>query len=204
VRQNLPRIYKPTHTQNQFNWIYAYEGSRPIMVSTILMGEIYKDYSAFKTSTDTCRGLSWAFIRVYFKQERKGDIQWHILSIFISINGLFAISHTSLAVTFFYFAYKYLSQSLIQYRLQNIQSQKFFPFVSLNFINTAIHECWSRWPRGLRHKLSSFARTLVSWVRIPLEAWMSVCVYSTSVLSCVWVTAFLRSDPRLICPSDYV
>jgi hypothetical protein len=29
--------------------------------------------------------------------------------------------------------------------------------------------------RGLRHEPSSPARTLGSWVRIPLKAWMSVC-----------------------------
>jgi hypothetical protein len=29
---------------------------------------------------------------------------------------------------------------------------------------------------GLRHEMSSLARTLGSWVRIPLEARMSVCV----------------------------
>jgi hypothetical protein len=34
----------------------------------------------------------------------------------------------------------------------------------------------SRWPRGLRHELFSLARMLGSWVRIPLKAWMSVCV----------------------------
>jgi hypothetical protein len=43
----------------------------------------------------------------------------------------------------------------------------------------------SQWPRGLRHEPVSPARTLGSWVRIPLEAWMSVCVYSMFVLSCV-------------------
>jgi hypothetical protein len=36
----------------------------------------------------------------------------------------------------------------------------------------------SQWPRGVRHELSLLARTLGSWVRIPLEAWMSACVYS--------------------------
>jgi hypothetical protein len=36
----------------------------------------------------------------------------------------------------------------------------------------------SQWSRGLRHKLSSPARTLGSWVRIQLKAWMFVCVYS--------------------------
>jgi hypothetical protein len=37
----------------------------------------------------------------------------------------------------------------------------------------------SQWLLGLRYELCSPARTLGSWVRIPLEAWMSVsfCVY---------------------------
>jgi hypothetical protein len=35
----------------------------------------------------------------------------------------------------------------------------------------------SQWPRGLRHELSSLARKLGSWVRIPLKAWMSVCTF---------------------------
>jgi hypothetical protein len=38
----------------------------------------------------------------------------------------------------------------------------------------------SQWPRGLRHELSSLARTLGSCVRIPLKAWMyvfCVCVF---------------------------
>jgi hypothetical protein len=33
----------------------------------------------------------------------------------------------------------------------------------------------SQCPRGLRHELSSPARTLGSWVKIPLKAWMSIC-----------------------------
>jgi hypothetical protein len=45
--------------------------------------------------------------------------------------------------------------------------------------------CRSQWPRALRHEPSSPAQTLKSCVRIPLEAWMSVCVYSVFVLSCV-------------------
>jgi hypothetical protein len=32
---------------------------------------------------------------------------------------------------------------------------------------------------------SSLARTLGSWVRIPLEAWMPVFVYSVCVVLCV-------------------
>jgi hypothetical protein len=40
----------------------------------------------------------------------------------------------------------------------------------------------SQWPRGLRHEPSSPARTLGSWVGIPLEAWMS---YLRSLCVCV-------------------
>jgi hypothetical protein len=45
--------------------------------------------------------------------------------------------------------------------------------------------CRSQWPHGLRHKLSSFTRMLGSWLRIPLKAWMSVCVYSIWVVLCL-------------------
>jgi hypothetical protein len=45
--------------------------------------------------------------------------------------------------------------------------------------------CRSQWPRCLRHELYSPARTLGSWVPIPLEAWMFLYIYSVFVLSCV-------------------
>jgi hypothetical protein len=35
----------------------------------------------------------------------------------------------------------------------------------------------NQWPRGLRHELTSLARTLGSWGRIPLREWMSVCAF---------------------------
>jgi hypothetical protein len=49
------------------------------------------------------------------------------------------------------------------------------------------YKLWTRsvWPRRLRHELFSSAWTLGSWVRIPLEAWLYVHIYSVSVLSCV-------------------
>jgi hypothetical protein len=52
-----------------------------------------------------------------------------------------------------------------------------------------------QWPRGLMHEPSSPAQTLESWDRIPLEAWMCMCVYSLSVLSCVQVAALRRAVP---------
>jgi hypothetical protein len=54
----------------------------------------------------------------------------------------------------------------------------------------------TQWPRGLRHEPSSPARTPGSWVRIPIEAWMSVCVYYVFVLFCVQIAALRRADPR--------
>jgi hypothetical protein len=42
----------------------------------------------------------------------------------------------------------------------------------------------SRWLRCLRHELSSPSRTLGSWVRIQLEAWKFVYVYSVCVVLC--------------------
>jgi hypothetical protein len=62
-----------------------------------------------------------------------------------------------------------------------------------------------QWPRGLRQELSSLPRTLGSWVRIPLKAWMSMCVYSVFVLFCVHVERpceGLIRRPRS--PTDYV
>jgi hypothetical protein len=43
----------------------------------------------------------------------------------------------------------------------------------------------SQWPRGLKHEISSPARMLGSWVRIPLKAWMFVGISSVYLLSCV-------------------
>jgi hypothetical protein len=45
--------------------------------------------------------------------------------------------------------------------------------------------CLSQWPCSLRHETSSSPQKLGSRVRIPFEAWMSVRVYSVSVLSCL-------------------
>jgi hypothetical protein len=47
----------------------------------------------------------------------------------------------------------------------------------LMYIYVSIHsDCRSWWARGVRRGLSSLTRTMGSWVRIPLKAWMSVCV----------------------------
>jgi hypothetical protein len=40
-----------------------------------------------------------------------------------------------------------------------------------------------------------------SCVRISLEAWMSLCVYSAFVLSCVQIVALQRADP--LCKEFY-
>jgi hypothetical protein len=42
--------------------------------------------------------------------------------------------------------------------------------------------CRTKWPRNLRHELPQRAQTFGSWVRIPLDEWMSV--YSVCVVLC--------------------
>jgi hypothetical protein len=49
------------------------------------------------------------------------------------------------------------------------------------FLTSMLKYCRSEWPRGIRHEMSSLARTLGSWILIPLKAWMFVCVYSVFV-----------------------
>jgi hypothetical protein len=75
---------------------------------------------------------------------------------------------------------------------------RFFPCYGLGafavfiLLNT-LHYTTGRlqWPRGLRHEMSSPARTLGSWIRIPLKAWMFVCFYSVFVS----VAPLRRADP---------
>jgi hypothetical protein len=57
------------------------------------------------------------------------------------------------------------------------------------------HRHRSQWPRGQSHELSSPALILGSSVRVPLETWMSMCVYSVFLMSCVQVPALRRADP---------
>jgi hypothetical protein len=45
---------------------------------------------------------------------------------------------------------------------------------TLLFMDDIPTGCRWQWPHGLRHKLSSLARKLGSWVRVLLKAWMSV------------------------------
>jgi hypothetical protein len=58
-----------------------------------------------------------------------------------------------------------------------------FP-LTVYFQPVGSNSCRSWWPRCLRHEPSSPARTLRSWVRIPLKAWMLVCVYFVCVALC--------------------
>jgi hypothetical protein len=70
-----------------------------------------------------------------------------------------------------------------------------------SLVTTAIG-CRSQWPRDLRHGLSSLARTLGSWLRIPLESWMPLCVYSVSMyVSSSSLMYCGRSVHHLVCRS---
>jgi hypothetical protein len=41
-----------------------------------------------------------------------------------------------------------------------------------------------------------------SWVRIPLVAWLSGCVYSVFRMLCIYVVTLRPADPRPRCPTD--
>jgi hypothetical protein len=56
----------------------------------------------------------------------------------------------------------------------------------------------SQWPRSLRHEVYSLARTLGSWVRIPLEAWMPVFI-----LCLCKVAALRRADYSPVLPNVF-
>jgi hypothetical protein len=43
----------------------------------------------------------------------------------------------------------------------------------------------SQWPRGLSNELSSLARTLESWIRIPLKAWVYAFILCLCIGSCL-------------------
>jgi hypothetical protein len=48
-----------------------------------------------------------------------------------------------------------------------------------------VASCWSQKPCGLKHKVSSLFRTLGPWDWNYLKVWMSVCICSVFVFSCV-------------------
>jgi hypothetical protein len=63
---------------------------------------------------------------------------------------------------------------ILYYILRKIEKDKIYQYQSIRR---------SQWPRRLRHELSSLARKLGSWFRIPLNALTFVCVCSVFVLS---------------------
>jgi hypothetical protein len=83
-------------------------------------------------------------------------------------------------------------RNLRSHRCENITISS---LVLWYFVSVTKDDDRSKWPRGLRHEVFWSAQILGSWVRIPLETCMSVCVYSVFVLSCVQVAALRRADP---------
>jgi hypothetical protein len=93
------------------------------------------------------------------------------------------------------------SKVLCNYLFTNVAFHSNIRFPEI--LSSKRHRRRSRWPRDL-----TLARTLGSCVRIPLKAWMFVCVYSVFVLSCVEVAAMRRADHSSkesyrVCKKDY-
>jgi hypothetical protein len=84
----------------------------------------------------------------------------------------------------------HLSLGLSGYFLSDILTKILYEFL--------IPHSRSPWPRDLRHEMSSPARKLRSCVRILLEAWMFVYVYSVFVLYCVQADHTSKGSYRLI------
>jgi hypothetical protein len=61
----------------------------------------------------------------------------------------------------------------------------------------------SQWPRCLRHELSSLTRTLWSWVRIPLKAWISVYAFILCLCCPVCRQRLCDGESYRLCKNDY-
>jgi hypothetical protein len=78
----------------------------------------------------------------------------------------------------------------VLYKPRNRSTTKLRNFTCYYFDVKGEHG-WSQWPRGLRHELPSLARTLGSWARIPLKAWMfGVCMrlFCVCVVLCLGIS----------------
>jgi hypothetical protein len=75
--------------------------------------------------------------------------------------------------------YCWKCKHLIPLAWQQRQGAAYLEGISLRTLDISVgvrYKFRTQWPHGLRHEPSSPAGTLGSWVRIPLEAWISLCV----------------------------
>jgi hypothetical protein len=74
------------------------------------------------------------------------------------------------------------STTVVHSFLSNWTAVSFSKWTLLYLIKVKIRRFRSQRQRGLSHELSSFSRTLGSWIRIPLKAWVSVlCLFCVCV-----------------------
>jgi hypothetical protein len=129
------------------------------------------------TSSPNSDVVSYAFIR---------KLQDHIINIVLysSVNGK---SRSPYTARFFH------KVAYTRHDVFSFVEQTDFTYTDYRISDGKGSGRQSQWPRGLRHELSSFARKLGSWVRIPLKVWMSVRVYFVLVLLFVYVAALRRA-----------
>jgi hypothetical protein len=95
------------------------------------------------------------------------------------------------------------AQGYVTTCIANITKEKFSVGMSQFPIGPSI-EIRSQWQSGLRYELFSPAQTPGSWIRISLEAWMFVRVYSVFVLLCVGSGRTMgRSHVQGVLPTMY-
>jgi hypothetical protein len=128
---------------------------------------------------------------------KHGQLDFHSLNTPINVHIYF--SEVGLSTWF-----KFLTSKPQENELQNVylRSNIIRRFKDLLVISTVLSidfyiinktEGRPQWPRGLRYEMSPPAQTLGSWIRIPLEAWMSSFIL---YLCCpVQVAALRLADP---------
>jgi hypothetical protein len=158
-------------------WNYALITGIPYLATTC---PAHGHLTQFQCSNDAGRfvdSLSYTFCNILNYPIRS-------TSYFVCPNIFQSTSFRNACNKLCYLAYVY---NKFQINIKQIAKLLFYKGLSTNrplieqwerFSDCSLFANRSQWQRGLRYELSSLARTLEPWVRIPLEAWMSVCVCS--------------------------
>jgi hypothetical protein len=144
--------------------------------------------SQVKYPTVSKSTLEQLCVRKYRQNEpRDKEVRIYVSFIFACFTHARTHTHTQrLKYTYIYFIYKKATLTL--------HARRFLPLCWLSvrskrcniYYVMHLHQSHSQWPRGPGHELFPPAITMGSWVRIQLEAWMSVCLFRVCGLLCIF------------------